>query len=53
MKWDKDEYRDLKHEIWELIRKGLNEHHAKYITVKKLHDAIDDLFENIITKKNS
>ena len=48
MKWDKDEYRDLKHEIWELIRKELNDHHGKYITVKKLHDSIDNFFFDVL-----
>jgi hypothetical protein len=45
MKWNNDEYSDLKWKIFELVRKELFVEHAKKLTIKEFAQAIDDFFE--------
>lgn len=52
MKWDNDEYKDLKLTMFEIIRQELHIDHAKKITIKDLHVAIDEMFDKLIKDKN-
>lgn len=47
MKWQDDDYADLKWEIFDLVRKNLFATDAYRISIKSLTDQIDLLFENI------
>lgn len=47
MKWDDDEYRELKLEIFDLIRRELSLEHAAKLTIRDASKAIDDFFINL------
>ncbi len=48
MQWHNDKYKDLKYVIFDILREELAEHDAKLITVKKLTDSIDLMFDKLL-----
>jgi hypothetical protein len=50
MKWENDEYKDLKWQILDEVRYGLKKEHEKNITLKKLIDSIDEMFNDLLEK---
>lgn len=45
MKWDDDLYKEEKWDIFEIVRYGLTQQHAENVSIKKLQDCIDALFD--------
>jgi len=50
MKWDDDEYQSLKFKIFDLLVDELD-HHFDNVSLKQLHDVIDEMFEKLIKNK--
>ena len=48
MKWDGDEYKDLKWMIFDNIKEYLKEDHSMKITVRRATTLIDDMFERLL-----
>jgi len=52
MKWDDDEFKDLKYQIFDLLVDELD-HHYQNLSLKQISDAIDDMFEKLIGMSDS
>jgi len=46
--WKDPKYKEMKDEIFELLKHGLDQTDAEKITVKMLMTAIDRLFEDLV-----
>lgn len=47
MKWKDDRYKNLKYEVYEIIRLGLENCDAEKITLRHLTDSIDEFFDKL------
>lgn len=48
MKWKNDKYKDLKYLIFDVLRKELTVHDSELITIKRLTDSIDLMFDKLL-----
>ncbi len=48
MNWQNDEFKEMKHYIFEYLRLDLPEKYAEQLTVKELFQSIDKFFDELI-----
>ena len=51
MKWSSDENHQIKHEIFEIVKDGLEEKYCSKISVKKLNDLIDKFVQELLKEE--
>lgn len=52
MKWDKDEYRELKWKIFDLLKNESYSYDCQKLTIKKMADQIDIFIFNLLENKH-
>lgn len=48
MKWDRDEYKELKWLIFDNIKHFLKEDHSMKVTIQRTTDVIDDMMQRLL-----